>query len=169
MASSDSSQAKNIRNRPGYVNLRSRIYTGDAYTEKEVPLVVGVVGNFRGNASPISDNVGDRAFVNVRPDTLDVVMKKMKPAIEAEVPNRLQDDGSKLKVKLTFEKFSDLTPDEVVTKVPELNELHKARERLKELRSRLSGNSDWRKLLQDVLKDEKGIQQLKRELESGQK
>jgi type VI secretion system protein ImpB len=169
MASSDSSQAKNLRNRPGRVNLVSRVYEGDAYTEEEVPFVVGVVGNFRGNASPVSDSVADRAFVNVRPDTFDDVMKGMRPAIQAEVPNRLQDDGSKLKVKLSFEKFSDLTPDEIVRKVPELNELHKARARLKELRSRLSGNSDWRKALERQLKKDEGIQQLKRELESGQK
>lgn len=114
--------------------------------------------------------MSERAFVNVRPDTFDDVMRGMKPAIEAEVPNRLQDDGSKLKVKLSFEKLSDLTPDEVVTMVPR-HQLgrHRARARLKELRSRLSGNSDWRKALQHALKDEKSLQQLKDELKSGQK
>lgn len=169
MASKDSSQTKNVRRHPSRVNLLSRVYTGDAYTEEEVPMVVGVMGNFRGNGKEPTDSVMDREFVNVRPDTFDDVMKGMAPSIDAEVPNKLQDDDSKLRVKLTFEKFSDFEPDSLVKRVPELAELHRARTKLKELRSRLSGNPEWRKLLQDVLKDEGSIRQLKRDLESGQK
>ncbi len=161
MPSKDSGAELSTKRYPGRVNMTARVYTGDAYEVKEVPLVVGVLGDFRGASDAPLAPLHKREFAEVRPDTLDAVIKKTAPVVKAEVENRLRADGSKFEVTLRIGKLSDFNPDAVAEQVPEIAELVKLRRKLQELRARLAGNKEWAGELKKVLGNETSLKALK--------
>jgi type VI secretion system protein ImpB len=53
---------------------------GDAIENKELPFVMGVVGDFGGNSEVEKKRLKDRKFVNIDSDNFDEVLSGVEPA-----------------------------------------------------------------------------------------
>jgi type VI secretion system protein ImpB len=151
MAKKDSVQKRLERVRPPRVQLSYDVEIGDAIEQKELPFVVGVLGDFSGNPKEPLPKLRDRKFVNVDLDNFDEVMQGMAPRASYRVKNELTPEGGEFAVDMTFEKLDDFRPESVVQKVEPLRQLLEARTKLADLRNKLAGNEKLEDILNDVL------------------
>ena len=88
----DSTQHKLDRVRPPRVQITYDVEVGDAIEIKELPFVMGVLGDFTGQPTGEVAKVKDRKFVEVTPDNFDTVIANMKPHLAFSVENKLSKD-----------------------------------------------------------------------------
>lgn len=153
MASKESIQHKIDRVRPPRVQITYDVEVGGAIELKELPFVVGVMGDFVGKPEEPLPAIKNRKFVEIDPDNFNQVMAGMKPRVAFSVDNKLQDDGSKVGVDLKFSNIEDFEPDNVVQQVEPLRKLVEARQRLSDLRSKMDGNDKLESMLNDIISD----------------
>ncbi|MBU1364582.1 MAG: type VI secretion system contractile sheath small subunit [Gammaproteobacteria bacterium] len=151
MAKKESVQKRLQKVRPPRVQLTYDVEIGDAIEVKELPFVVGVLGDFAAQTKQDQGKVRDRKFVNVDMDNFDDVIEGMAPRTAYRVKNRLTQDGGELGIDLEFKKFEDFRPESVVQQVEPLRKLLEARSKLADLRNKLAGNEKLEDLLNDVL------------------
>jgi len=145
------------------VNIVYRPETGDAKEEVELPLKLLVIGDF--SQKPDDRMVEDRDPVNVDKDNFNAVLKAQDLELNLGVENKLsREPGAQMAVKLKFESLKDFDPDEILKQVPELQKLMELREALKALKSPLSNVPDFRKKVQDLVKDAGARERLLKEL-----
>jgi type VI secretion system protein ImpB len=144
------------------VHITYDVELGGATEVKELPFVMGVLGDFTGQ--PEKSRLAERKFVEVTPDNFDDVLQGLNPRLAFSVPDRLGEQGGELGVELHFTSLRDFEPDRVAMKVPRLADLLKLRERLSDLRGRLQSNGRLEEILQASLGDAASREQLKREL-----
>ncbi|MDR1947148.1 MAG: type VI secretion system contractile sheath small subunit [Desulfovibrio sp.] len=141
------------------VNIVYKPATGDNQADVELPLKLMVVGDF--TRRPDDRPVEDRAPVSVDKDNFDDVLKAQDVALDINVDNKLTEEkGVSMPVKLAFRSIKDFEPDAVAAQVPELAELLRLRESLKALKGPLSNIPDFRKKVQEVVKDDAARAQL---------
>lgn len=153
MPSKESLQHKLDRVRPPRVQITYDVEVGGAIELKELPFVLGVMGDFVGKPEDPLPPLKNRKFVEIDPDNFNQVLSGMKPRLAFSVENKLQDDGSKLGVELKFNNIEDFEPDNIVQQVEPLRKLVEARQKLADLRSKMDGNEKLENLLNDVLAD----------------
>jgi type VI secretion system protein ImpB len=151
MPKKESIQHKIDRIRPPRVQITYDVETGGALELKELPFVVGVLGDFVGKPEEALPGVKQRKFVEVDRDNFDQVLAGMKPRLAFTTENKLQDDGSKMGVELKFNSIEDFEPDNIVQQVDPLRKLVDARQKLSDLLSKMDGNDKLETLLGDVL------------------
>jgi type VI secretion system protein ImpB len=163
----ESAQHKLDRVRPPRVQITYDVHVGDAIELKELPFVVGVLGDFTGNPEQPLPRLKDRKFVEVNPDNFDTVLEGMKPHLSFAVENKLSDDpdGPQLKIDLKFRKFEDFEPGNVAKQVKPLKELLELRIRLANLRSSLQGNDKLEELLLGAIANTENLEKLKGEID----
>ena len=149
----ESTQQKLSRNRPPRVQITYDVEVGGANETKELPFVMGVLGDFSGQPKEPLPKVKERKFINIDRDNFNEVLKGMSPRVQMQVDNRLKDDGTQLGVELQFKKLEDFEPENVVEQVAPLKTLLDARKRLSDLRNKLAGNDKLEALLDDVVSD----------------
>src|SRR6202021_2971549 len=139
---------------------------GGAIEIKELPFVVGVLGDFTGNPEQPLPKLKDRKFVEVNPDNFDTVLEGMKPHLSFAVENKLSDDpdAPQLKVDLKFRKFEDFEPGNVAKQVKPLKEMLALRSRLANLLSSLQGNDKLEELLLEAGGNTEKLERLKGEI-----
>jgi len=169
MAKKDSIQKRLERVRPPRVQLTYDVEIGDAIEQKELPFVVGVMGDFSGNPKEPLPKLRDRKFVNVDLDNIDEVMKGMAPRAVYRVKNELSPEGGEFAVDLSFEKMEDFRPESVVQQVEPLRKLLEARTKLADLRNKLAGNEKLEDILNDVLTSTEKLAELSKAAEPGEK
>lgn len=164
----ESSQKKLERVRPPRVNISYDVETGGAIEMKELPFVMGVLGDFTGQPVEPLAKLKERKFVEVTLDNFDDVMASMKPHLAFAVENKLSDDpdAGKLGVDLTFKSLDDFSPDAVARQVKPLKELLDLRTKLADLRGTLQTNEKLEEILQATLGDEDKMKKLKAELDA---
>lgn len=153
MSKKESVQKRLQRVRPPRVQLTYDVEIGDAVEQKELPFVVGVVGDFAGQSLQAQGKIRDRKFVTLDLDNFDDVMAGVAPRATYRVNNRLSGEGGELAVDLGFEAFEDFRPEAVVQQVEPLRKLMEARSRLADLRNKLAGNERLEDLLGEVLQN----------------
>src|SRR5947208_8757713 len=148
-----STQHKLDRVRPPRVHVTYDVEVGDAIELKELPFVMGVLGDFTGQPSEPLPRLRDRKFVEVNPDNFDSVLEGMKPHLSFSVENKLSEDSNapQLRVDLHFKSMDDFAPDQIATQVKPLRELLELRTKLSDLRGSLQGNDKLEEVLQDVI------------------
>ncbi len=151
MATKESLQHKLDRVRPPRVQITYDVEVGGALELKELPFVVGVLGDFVGKPEEALPAMKNRKFVEIDPDNFNNVMAGMKPRLAFSTDNKLQDDGSKLGVELKFNSIEDFEPDNIVQQVDPLRKLVEARQKLSDLRSKMDGNEKLENMLNDVI------------------
>ncbi|MEP6848457.1 MAG: type VI secretion system contractile sheath small subunit [Acidobacteriota bacterium] len=151
MPKKESLQHKIDRVRPPRVQITYDVETGGAIELKELPFVVGVMGDFAGKSEEPQPAMKNRKFVEVDPDNFNQVLAGMKPRLAFTLDNKLQDDGSKMGVELKFKNIEDFEPDSVVQQVEPLRKLVEARKKLSDLRSKMDGNEKLESMLEDIL------------------
>src|SRR5579863_536739 len=127
-----STQHKLDRVRPPRVHVTYDVEVGDAIELKELPFVMGVLGDFTGQPTEPLPRLRDRKFVEVNPDNFDSVLEGMKPHLSFSVENKLSDepDAANLKVNLNFKSMDDFEPENVAQQVRPLKELLDLRTKL---------------------------------------
>lgn len=162
----ESTQKKLERVRPPRVQISYEVETGGAIELKELPFVMGVLGDFTGMPAEPLPKLKDRKFVEVTPDNFDDVLASMRPHLSYTVENKLSDDPSKGKiaVDLTFKSLDDFSPEAVAKQVGPLKELLDLRTKLADLRGALQGNDKLEELLQGALNDADKLARLKSEI-----
>jgi len=147
MPKKESLQHKIDRVRPPRVQITYDVETGGAIELKELPFVVGVLGDFVGKSEEPLPALKNRKFVEVDPDNFNQVLAGMKPRLAFTLDNKLQDDGSKMGVELKFKNIEDFEPDNVVQQIEPLRKLVEARKKLSDLRSKMDGNEKLESML----------------------
>src|ERR1041384_1806126 len=165
----ESTQHKLDRVRSPRVHITYDVETGGAIELKELPFVVGVLGDFTGQPAEPLPKLKERKFVEVNPDNFDTVLEGMKPHLSFSVENKLSDvpDAPNLKVDLSFKKLEDFEPANVARQVAPLKELLDLRTRLSDLRGSLQGNDKLDEILLETVKSEEKMNKLKAEVEGG--
>lgn len=151
MPTKESLQHKIDRVRPPRVQITYDVEVGGAIELKELPFVVGVMGDFTGKPEEPLPAFKNRKFVEIDPDNFNQVMSGMKPRLAFTVDNKLQDDGGKMGVELKFNDIEDFEPDNIVKQVEPLRKLVEARQKLSDLRSKMDGNEKLESFLEDVI------------------
>ncbi|NGZ85429.1 type VI secretion system contractile sheath small subunit [Duganella aceris] len=151
MANGDSVQKRLTKVRPPRVQMTYDVEIGDAMENKELPFVVGVVGDFGGNSDAEKKRLKDRKFVNIDSGNFDEVLGGVEPVARFQVPNQLSGDDSSFNVELRFKSMADFRPESVVRQVEPLSKLLEARGKLADLRNKLAGNDKLEDILSDVL------------------
>jgi type VI secretion system protein ImpB len=164
MPKKESVQQKISRIRPPRVQITYDVETGGAIEMKELPFVVGVMGDFSGKPDEPLPAMKNRKLVEIDRDNFDQVMAGMKPRLSFTTENKLQDDGSKVGVELRFNKMDDFEPDNVVQQVEPLRKLVEARQKLSDLLSKMDGNDKLESILNDVISDQAKQKELSSEL-----
>lgn len=161
-----SAQHKLDRVRPPRVQITYDVEVGGAIEIKELPFVVGVLGDFTGQPEQPLPRLKDRKFVEVNPDNFDSVLEGMKPHLSFAVENKLSEDPNapQLKVDLHFKKLDDFEPANVAKQVKPLKEMMDLRTRLADLRGTLQGNDKLEELLLDAVGKTENLDKLKKEI-----
>ncbi|HET8654034.1 MAG TPA: type VI secretion system contractile sheath small subunit [Longimicrobiaceae bacterium] len=150
------------------VHISYDVETGGAIERKELPFVMGVLGDFTGQPAEPLARLKDRKFVEVNPDNFDDVLASMKPHLAFTVENQLSDDpeAGKLAVDLKFASLDDFSPEAIARQVGPLRELLDLRTQLSDLRGTLQTNEALDEVLQATLGDEEKMKKLGEELGS---
>jgi type VI secretion system protein ImpB len=150
------------------VNIVYRPALGDAKEEVELPLKILVVGDFTGR--PDDRRLEDRETTNIDKDNFNEVLKAQGIGLNVTVPNKISGKpDEEMSVNLKFDSLQDFGPEAVVKKTPELNRLLELREALSALKGPLSNLPDFRKKIQELVKDEAARERLLKELGVEQK
>lgn len=146
------------------VNIVYRPATGDAQEEVELPLKMLVMGDFTN--APDDRMLEEREPINVDKDNFDEVLKAQDIKVDVTVPNKLSEseEEEEMAVSLKFGSMKDFSPEEIVKNTPELNKLLELREALTALKGPLSNIPNFRKKIQELVKDDKAREQLLKEL-----
>ncbi|WP_018238721.1 type VI secretion system contractile sheath small subunit [Ensifer sp. BR816] len=154
------------------VHIKYEVETEGAMVVKELPFVVGVLGDFSGDPTEPLKPFGERKFVQIDRDNFDDVMRRMTPGLNITVDNTLQGDGSQLPVSLKFESMKDFEPGSIVNQVPALKALLDARNELRDLMSKADRSEELERLLEGILQNRDDLSKVVSELsgkESGGK
>jgi type VI secretion system protein ImpB len=162
----ESTQHKLDRVRSPRVHITYDVETGGAIELKELPFVVGVLGDFTGQPVEPLPKLKERKFIEVNPDNFDTVLEGMKPHLAFSVENKLSDepDAPNLKVDLNFKSMDDFEPENVARQIKPLKELLDLRTRLSDLRGSLQGNDKLEELLLDAVGNTEKLDKLKTEI-----
>ncbi|WP_174875399.1 type VI secretion system contractile sheath small subunit [Vogesella oryzae] len=158
--SKESTQKKLSRVRPPRVQITYDVEIGDAIETKELPFVLGVLGDYSGHSKEPLPKMKERKFVQIDRDNFDEVLKGMAPRLAIKVDNKLQEDGSQLGMELNFNQLADFEPQNVVSQIEPLSRLLEARTRLADLRNKLAGNDKLEELLDEVVRDTEKLRQI---------
>lgn len=160
----ESTQNKLDRVRPDRVRIKYEVEVGDATEEKELPFVVGVMGDFSGDPTKKLDPLTKRKFIEIDRDNFDEVLKRMTPGVNMRVENTLAGDGSEMAVQLKFEKLDDFEPANVIDQVQPLKKLMETRDKLRDLAAKIDSSEDLENVLEDVLSNTEKLQEFSGEL-----
>jgi type VI secretion system protein ImpB len=160
MAKKESLQHTLDRVRSPRVQITYDVEVGDSIEKKEIPFVVGVLGDFSGKPDEPLPKMKDRKFVEIDRDNFNKVLEGMKPRVAFRVENKLANDGSQLAVDLRFKSMDDFHPENVAEQITPLKKLVEARKRLSDLLTKLDGNDKLDELLQDIISNTDSLKKL---------
>ena len=155
----ESLQKKVGRVRPPRVQITYDVEVGGAIEKRDLPFVVGVLADLSGMPTKPLPPITKRKFVAIDRDNFNDVMKKIGPRLAFKVPNRLNEDDTKLNVELNFESMDDFQPARIAQQVTPLRKLLELRNSLANLRSSLIGNDKLDNLLQEVIQNQELLRQ----------
>lgn len=162
----ESVNKKLSRVRAPRVHISYDVETGGAIEMKELPFVMGVLGDFTGQPEEPLAKLKERKFVEITPDNFDDALKKMRPHLSYKVENVLSEDpeAGKIGVNLRFESLDDFSPERVAEQVEPLKKLLELRTQLADLRGSLQGNEKLEEILQSTIADADKLGKLKEEI-----
>jgi type VI secretion system protein ImpB len=149
------------------VHIKYEIETDGAQIERELPFVVGVMGDFSGNPTKQLAPLRDRKFVQIDRDNFNDVLAKTAPELNIKVQNTLKDDGSDLALQLKFSSMDDFEPGKIAENVPALKKLLDTRNKLRDLMAKVDKSDELEGLLERVLQNENELKRLSSDLGLG--
>jgi type VI secretion system protein ImpB len=149
------------------VHITYDVETEGAQIARELPFVVGVMGDFSGDPTTPLRPMSERKFIQIDRDNFNDVLARMTPGVKLKVDNKLADDGSQMSVDLKFNSMDDFEPAKIVDQVPALKALMETRNKLRDLMSKVDRSEDLENLLEQVLKNETDLKSLSGQLGLG--
>ena len=165
MAKRESVQKKLQRIRPPRVQLTYDVEVGDGKEIKELPFVVGILGDFSAASKLEKAKLKDKKFINVDLENIDEVIESLAPRANFQVKNTLTEESGNMSIDLTFKSMDDFRPENVAQQVEPLKKMVIARERLTDLRNKISNNERLEDLLDEVLQNTDQVCKLSAEVE----
>jgi type VI secretion system protein ImpB len=151
------------------VHITYEVETEGAEVMRELPFVVGVLGDFSGDPTQPLRPLAERKFIQIDRDNFDDVMARLAPGLNLKVDNKLADDGTQMSVQLAFNKLEDFEPARVAAQVPALKALLETREKLRDLMSKADRSEQLESLLEQVLQNAGDLKALSGQLGLGAK
>lgn len=161
---SESIHDKLKRVRKPRVHITYDVETNGATEKKDLPFVVGVMGDYSGDNTENKKNLKERKFVQVDRDNVDAVMGTIAPKLSLQVENTLEDNGSEMAVDLSFNKLEDFEPHRIVDQVEPLKKLLETRNKLRDIMSKVDRSEDLEAILEEVLQNTESLGQLSEQL-----
>ena len=146
------------------VHITYDVETDGAEIQRELPFVVGVMGDFSGDPTAPLKPLEERKFAQIDRDNFNDVMASMAPGLKLKVDNKLANDGSQMGVNLKFNSIDDFDPGRIVDQVPALKALLETRNKLRDLMSKVDRSEELEGLLEQVLQNEEKLKSLSAEL-----
>ena len=146
------------------VHITYDVETGGAAIERELPFIVGVMGDFAGDPSEPLKPLAERKFTQIDRDNFNDVMARVAPGLNMKVENTLAGDGSEMGVNLKFRSMDDFEPARVAEQVPALKAMMETRAKLRDLISKVDNSEKLEELLDEVLQDEAKLKSLSEQL-----
>jgi type VI secretion system protein ImpB len=146
------------------VHIKYEVETDGAVVERELPFVVGVMGDFSGNPTEPLRPLKDRKFVQIDRDNFDDVMTRIAPELNIRVKNTLAGDDSEIAMQLKFKSIDDFEPAKIAGQVPALKKLLDTRNQLRDLMTKVDRSTDLEDLLEKVLQNKADLDKLSSEL-----
>ncbi|WP_347330428.1 type VI secretion system contractile sheath small subunit [Marinimicrobium locisalis] len=165
---SESIHDKLKRVRKPRVHITYDVETNGAISEKELPFVMGVMGDYSGDNTEGKKSLKDRKFSQIDRDNFNDLMGKINPKANFKVDNKLEGDGSEMNVDLDFNRMEDFEPHRVVQQVEPLRKLMETRNKLRDLLTKADRSEDLETLLENVLSDTEALSALSGELGVGE-
>src|SRR5260370_23620412 len=162
--SSGSVHDKCERVRKPRVHIPYQVETEGASVEKELPFVVGVLGDFSGNPTEPLKPLKDRKFIQIDRDNFNDVMARLTPGVNLKVENTLKGDGSEMAVNLKFSSMDDFTPGKIMEQVEPLKKMMETRNKIRDLLSKADRSEDLEAVLEKVLQNTDSIKKLATEV-----
>ena len=150
------------------VHISYQVETEGAVVEKELPFVMGVLGDFSGNPTEPLKPLKDRKFIQIDRDNFNDIMGRMTPGLNIKVENTLKKDGSELPVQLKFNSIEDFEPGRLVQQIDPLKKILETRDKLRDLLTKVDRSEDLEGMLEKVLQDAEKMKQLASELNKGE-
>jgi type VI secretion system protein ImpB len=152
------------RQRRPRVHIKYEIETGGATVERELPFVVGVMGDFSGNPTQPLKPLKERKFVQIDKENFNDVMERIAPELNIKVDNTLAGDDSQIPVELKFRTMEDFEPGRIAEQVPALKKLLDTRNQLRDLMTKVDRSAELENILERVLQNEAELKTLSSQL-----
>ncbi|AOP43619.1 type VI secretion system contractile sheath small subunit [Edwardsiella piscicida] len=165
---SESKQHTLDRVRSPRVQITYDVEIGDAQEMKELPFVMGVLGDYSGQPATPLPKLKERKFVSIDRDNFNDVIKGVHPHLSFRTENTLSGDDSQLSVDLHFQSMADFTPERVAAQVEPLRKLMDIRSRLSDLKNKMYSNERLGEVLQGIIEDTEKLQSLGKETGFGE-
>jgi len=161
---SDSIHDKLKRVRKPRVHITYDLETNGSIVEKEIPFVMGVMGDYSGDNTEGKKTLKDRKFSQIDRDNFNDIMTKVNPQLRMKVANLLENDGSELSASLDFKTMEDFEPHRIVEQLEPLKKLMDTRNKLRDLLTKADRSEDLEAILEDVLSNTNALSSLSSEL-----
>lgn len=161
---SDSIHDKLKRVRKPRVHITYDLETNGSIVEKEIPFVMGVMGDYSGDNTEGKKSLKDRKFSQIDRDNFNDIMTKVNPQLRMKVANLLENDGSEMSVNLDFKTMEDFEPHRIVEQLEPLKKLMDTRNKLRDLLTKADRSEDLEAILEDVLSNTNALSSLSNEL-----
>ena len=146
------------------VHISYDLEDGGKTIEKELPFVVGVMGDYAGDSETSKIPFKDRKFVQIDGDNFNQVMQKINPKLNLKVKNELSEKDEEMAVDLKFESMQDFEPDRVAKQVPALNKLLQIRSELRDLLSKADRSEELTSVLEEIIQSDENLKTISGEL-----
>ncbi len=163
---SESTQQVLSRVRKPRVHITYEVETEGATEVKELPFVVGVLGDFSGDSKKKQPALRDRKFVQVDRDNFNDVMTEVSPGVSTKVKNTLAGDDSEMAIELEFNTMDDFHPAAIIEQVEPLKKMLDTRNKLRDLLTRVDRSDKLEAILETVLQDTEKLQTMDGEIKS---
>ncbi|MAR90913.1 MAG: type VI secretion system contractile sheath small subunit [Pseudomonadota bacterium] len=146
------------------VHITYDVETGGAEQTKELPFVMGVMGDYSGDNTDNKKSLKERKFVGIDRDNFNQVMGNINPKVNMKVENTLAGDDSEMAVDLSFKSMDDFDPTAIVNQVEPLKQLLEARNKLRDLMSKADRSEELEGILEDILQNTDKVTSISQEL-----
>lgn len=146
------------------VHISYDVEKNGAVEKKELPFVLGVMGDYSGDNTEDKKSLKDRKFSQIDRDNFNEVMGNISPQVNMKVENTLEGDGSEISVDLKFKNMEDFEPQNIVQNVEPLKKLMDTRNKLRDLLTKADRSEDLENILEEVLSSTDALASLQGEL-----
>jgi type VI secretion system protein ImpB len=160
----ESMQNKLSRVRKPRIHITYEVETEGAQVEKELPFVIGVLGDFSGQSTKPLKPLKERKFVQIDRDNFNQIMKNMAPGLSFKVDNLLQNDNSELTIDLNFESMDDFEPANIIKQLEPLKKLLDSRNKLRDLLAKVDRSEVLEEVLEQILANPENLKKVSSEL-----